>query len=81
MTAIIRPILLGAIAAILAAGTLTSCATTDDNRKARAERLAKKREESALPKNYGLYDKKRDLDEKLLRRGQRTRQSPSLDSY
>jgi hypothetical protein len=81
MTAMYRTLFLWVLAAILAAGSLTSCATTDDARRARSERLAKKREANASPKSYGLYNKQRDLDRRLLQRGQRARHSPSLDSY
>ena len=51
----------------------TGCATTEP----------KKREakvKSAAPKNYGLYTA-RDIDPKMLKRGEQVRWSRSLDGY
>jgi len=84
MSAISRNVSLWALAAFLAASSLVGCATTDDSArsKTRSERLASKQRsgKNDMPKHYGIY-KQKDLDMQLLRRGQRARQSPSLDSY
>ena len=64
------------LGAALIAGTvpaLTGCAT-----KPKAERHAKKK--SKMPKNYSLY-KPRQINEALLRRGEKENAGPALDEY
>ena len=75
------------ISALLCAGlftlaTLEGCASSGDKSRTKSERVASnKKKKKNSSDNFMLYGKKRELDYKLLRRGERAMHAPALDSY
>lgn len=67
------------LCAVFAAAPLSGCATADKDRAESAEAKKRKKKEE-IPKNYSLF-KKRELNQELLRRGQKAQAAPALDSY
>lgn len=66
------------LATVTLAGSLaTSCATVNAKSGTKKQTVKKKAEK---PKNFGLYSN-RDLDWKILKRGQKEMGGAALDSY
>ena len=76
-----RPSLFAVLcAAFVAFAPLSGCASGDRKSADAAELKEKRKKKDARPKNYSLF-KKHELNQSLLRRGQKAMQSPALDSY
>lgn len=68
------------LCAVFATAPLSSCASTEKDLADTAELKKRKKKKDGIPKNYSLF-KKRELNQELLRRGQKAQAAPALDSY
>jgi len=70
----------GSLAILVVTAFISGCATTSPGKRTSAEKRVKATSNSDAPGNFGLYTTK-DIDRKLLRRGEQVRWSRSLDGY
>ncbi len=68
------------IAILACVALLSGCVTTEGPKKRDAREARESKSRSSAPKNYGLYTT-RDIDQKMLKRGEQVRWSRSLDGY